>query len=225
MTDIHQENLSAGVDGELSEDAVRFLWRWIGHKKQMLYKWQRYHLLRDILRRECAMLAAEDFSACVMQAIAAEESVALRGGRIRGSRSRYPRWLHWSAGGVIAAGVAGVAIMVTQPAGDYTNLVGAPHGQMLSHEFPVQKLTSASQSVNIVPRRLSRAPATVPHWLSSNDALQLSEPVSMTVGGSPRQDYLVPTYRMDDYRRFDKRHDGYLLLLYPVQPWQPATSR
>src|SRR5579859_1216027 len=108
MTDNQRENLSAGMDGALSKEELRFLLRRLDHDSSLQQAWSRYHLARDGLRRQLPPLASEDFAVRVMQAIE-QEGVVVHGKR--------RHWLHWSAGGAIAASVAVAALMIAQPAG------------------------------------------------------------------------------------------------------------
>uniref|UniRef100_UPI00066FD627 sigma-E factor negative regulatory protein n=1 Tax=Frateuria defendens TaxID=2219559 RepID=UPI00066FD627 len=103
MTEQHPEHLSAGMDGELSREELRFLLRRVEHDAALGQTWARYHVAREVLRRQSpATLAAEDFSLRVLRAI--ERPLAAVPASSRSARHRH--WLRWSTGGAIAAGVA-----------------------------------------------------------------------------------------------------------------------
>ena len=51
MTQAHREDLSAGVDGELANEELRFLLRRLDHDASLRSTWARYHVARDSLRR------------------------------------------------------------------------------------------------------------------------------------------------------------------------------
>jgi sigma-E factor negative regulatory protein RseA len=106
MTQDQREHLSAGIDGELAREELRFLLRRFEHDAELGQAWTRYHLARDGLRRQLPAVASAGFAARVAQAIAQESEA--KAGR------RAPHWLRWSAGGAIAASVA-VAAFAHRP--------------------------------------------------------------------------------------------------------------
>ncbi|MEO6801213.1 MAG: sigma-E factor negative regulatory protein, partial [Rhodanobacter sp.] len=67
-----RESLSAGMDGELPVEQLRFLLRRFDHDAPLRQAWTGYHLVRDGLRREGSVLASSGFAARVMLAIEAE---------------------------------------------------------------------------------------------------------------------------------------------------------
>ena len=52
-----RESLSAGIDGELSAEQLRFLLRRLDHDAALQQAWGRYHVARDGLRKQLPMLA------------------------------------------------------------------------------------------------------------------------------------------------------------------------
>ena len=113
MSEANREILSAGMDGELSREEIRFLLRRLEADRGLADVWSRYHAGRDGLRHEAMPPVSHDFVDRVMAAIEAEGSVSA----VPGVAPRR-RWLHWSAGGAIAASVAVAALMLSQPAGN-----------------------------------------------------------------------------------------------------------
>lgn len=213
MTQINPEHLSAGMDGELSREELRFLLRRLDHDQQLLAQWDRFHMAGDGLRHELPVTASPDFAQRVMQMIEQEQTV-------RGSRGR-PGWLRLSAGGAIAASVAVVALMATRPAGDG----GAPSVTGSSSTTVAQ--TGAS------PRLASTGaistPAAAPAWLNSAvNPLSLSQQASATLNGpilgpaapsdsmSPYQRSLSP-YQVKGYRTLQSGDGSYLLLVDPTR--------
>jgi sigma-E factor negative regulatory protein RseA len=67
-----RENLSTGIDGELSKEQLRFLLRRIDHDAALLQVWTRYHVARDGLRRQLPSMATAGFVDRVMLAIEQE---------------------------------------------------------------------------------------------------------------------------------------------------------
>ena len=198
MDNDQRENLSAGVDGELSKEPLRFLLRRLEHDATLRQTWSRYHVARDSWRHELTALASEGFAERVMAAI--QQDVALVS-----VPARQRHWLRWSAGGVIAASVAAAALMVSQP---ITN----------GESTPLAATNSASSSSSALAAR-SNAPAAVPQWLSGNAAGSLSQQASATYGapfgeGQPSYAGGLPAYMpAHQYRTLDNQDGTYLLLL------------
>jgi sigma-E factor negative regulatory protein RseA len=108
MNEQIDEQLSALMDGELERDQTRFLLRRMDTATVLPARWERYHLVRQTLRRQDIVMLRPGFADAVMAQI--EQEPALH------SRAAAP-WLRWGAGGAIAASVAVAALMLTRPAG------------------------------------------------------------------------------------------------------------
>ena len=162
MSEANREFLSAGMDGELSREEIRFLLRRLEADQGLADVWSRYHAGRDGLRREAMPPVSHDFVDRVMAAIEAEAgaSSAVTAGAPR------RRWLHWSAGGAIAASVAVAALMLSQPAG---NRSGATPD--LARLAPA---ASDTQVAEVTPE--PAAAPVAPQWLAgSNMASQFTQ--------------------------------------------------
>lgn len=205
MTDTQRENLSAGMDGELSKEELRFLLRRLDHDASLQEAWSRYHVARDGLRRQLPPQASTGFAARVMQAIEQESAVA------HGKRRH---WLHWSAGGAIAASVAVAALMVAQPAGP-------------SADHAAPQVAAANSSAVAVDRGIQvashqDAPAVAPPWVNAyaDSPYKLSQQASATLEGDNStllysRNSLTP-YRVARYP-VNNGDGSYLLLIHPDQ--------
>jgi len=215
MTEVHQENLSAGMDGELSKEELRFLLRRLDHEAALLGTWTRYHAARDGMRRELPALASGGFAARVMLAIDAEAGAQVQVGATHAA-GRRRHWLRWSAGGAIAAGVAVAALMVSQPTtdSDTRSAVAQVASASSVASAPQQQIAAVSTTPPSALQSAS-APASVPPWLSGNAASRLSERASMTLGG-PANDPMRP-YQVRGYRTLNNGDGSYLLLIDPSQ--------
>ena len=211
MSDTQRENLSAGMDGELSEEELRFLLRRLDHDASLQQAWSRYHVARDGLRRQLAPLASRDFASHVMQAIE-QDGVVVHGAR--------RHWLHWSAGGAIAASVAVAALMMAQPAGS-----GADRAA------PRMASASAHESTFDSDSRLARAeaPAAVPPWVSAYSASQLSQQASATLDSDNNGSLLYSRNNLSPYQleryRINNGDGSYLLLIHPDQAMQKSSAQ
>jgi sigma-E factor negative regulatory protein RseA len=205
-----RESLSAGIDGELSKEQLRFLLRRLEHDASLQQAWTRYHIARDGLRRQLPSMARPGFAARVMLAIEQESKPAT-------ASTRRNHWLRWSTGGAIAASVAAAALMIGQPTGDAERLTVSTAQQ--------------ASAVAVAPANKPVAPAAVPPWLSGNSAGLLSQQASATFGtpfGQSQSAYarrLSGYPSMPRYRTLDNNDGSYLLLLEPEQPVAPDTSR
>lgn len=198
MNNNFRENLSAGVDGELTREELRFLLRRLDHDASLQQAWARYHVARDGLRRELPPLASADFAARVMSAIDQQAvPVATRPGH----------WLRWSAGGAIAASVAAAALMIGQPTGDVDRTVAPDAHRAVAAVSPVTSTTT------------SGLPAAVPPWLSGNSAGLLSQQASLgsSLDNNPSNYARQLSAFPHRYRMLDKKDGSYLLLLGPAQ--------
>jgi sigma-E factor negative regulatory protein RseA len=104
MNQSFDEQLSALCDDELPGSESRFLLRRAGHEPALAARWERYHLIRIVLRRQALAPLPANFADAVMARIAAE------------ARPSMPRrWLKPALGGAIAAGVAALALVAIAP--------------------------------------------------------------------------------------------------------------
>lgn len=218
--DQHQharEHLSAGIDGELSREELRFLLRRLDHDEALRVTWASYHVARDGLRRQLSPpLASPEFAQRVMLALDAQaDTVAPR-----------HRWLRWSAGGAIAAGVAVAALMIVQPSGNRLTGAAAPATAAAEPGMPVPDAPSAASPAEV---------AVVPTWLSGKAPGLLSQRASATFGAplevsfdgnlSGRTAPAGSALGVPGYRRLDNHDGSYLILLDPTQQTPPNARR
>jgi sigma-E factor negative regulatory protein RseA len=213
-----RENLSAGIDGELSNEELRFLLRRLDHDVSLQQTWANYHIARDGLRRQLPLMAAPGFAERVMLAIEQESMPATTSNSSAGRRSRH--WLRWSAGGAIAASVAAAALMIGQPTNDAELRAGTS----------APRTTSAL--ARIAPESNKQAiPAAVPPWLSGDSAGLLSQQASATLGAPLDENQPIYARRqlgdtsLHRYRTLSNNDGSYLLLLDPSPKVMPSTSR
>ena len=181
------ESLSAGIDGELSKEQLRFLLRRLDHDPSLQQSWTRYHIARDSLRRQLPPLASTGFTARVMQAIEQASVPAV-------AKPRRSHWLHWSTGGAIAASVAAAALMIAQPTGDTERLTAST--------------TQQTNMIAAAPISKPTAPAAVPPWLSGNSAGLLSQQASATLAEQSSGIAAQPRWHRGGSRRLADRCSG-----------------
>lgn len=165
MNEANREHLSALADSELERDQVRFLLRRMDHDAELRAAWSRYHVAGASLRRELpSTLAGDGFADRVMAALESSPHAVAGSGR--------RRWLQWSAGGAIAAGVAAVALMIAQPQ--------APTGA----SSPAATDQAVASVADAAPSAAAPShPTEVPRWLMDPSRAPLAEPAAATVYG------------------------------------------
>lgn len=212
MSEANREILSAGMDGELSREEIRFLLRRLEADPVLADTWARFHVGRDGLRGEFTPLASSDFASRVMAVIEAEPATA-------GLPRR--RWLHWSAGGAIAASVAVAALMLSQPAG---NRSASPD---IAQRAP---LMDQAQVADVAAPTPAAAPVA-PQWLSGNMASQFTQKAAFDSSNDAGAAAYLP--RSTPYQLHRARaaatpeSNGYMLLIRPDggRYVQPVTSQ
>ncbi|HKR77483.1 MAG TPA: sigma-E factor negative regulatory protein [Rhodanobacter sp.] len=211
-----REHLSAGIDGELSHEELRFLLRRLDHDGELRRTWVSYHVARDGLRRQLPPLAEAGFVSRVMLAIE-QESVVVAAPR--------HRWLRWSAGGAIAASVAAAALMITQPTGDAERHT-SPLAAQTAPGMPVKNAPAAAPQpaeVAVVPPWLS---GKAPGLLSQRASATLGAPVDAGLSSSPLYGGRgMSPFRAQRYRTLDNHDGSYLILLDPAQQQVPDAPR
>ena len=200
-----REHLSAGIDGELSHEELRFLLRRLDHDVELRRTWTCYHVARDGLRRQLPTLAEPGFASRVMLAIERETVT------VAAPVARPHRWLRWSAGGAIAAGVAAAALMVSQPVGN------------AGKRAPLTAQTVPGRPARGAPAVAAQPEvAVVPQWLSGKAPGLLSQRASATLGASANADFSpyargMAPFRAQRYRTLDNHDGSDLILLDPAQ--------
>ncbi|TAL71513.1 MAG: anti-anti-sigma factor [Rhodanobacter sp.] len=209
-----REHLSAGIDGELSREELRFLLRRLDHDDELRATFMRYHVVRASLHRQLPLLAGDGFAQRVMGALDAETAaVAPR-----------HRWLRWSAGGAIAAGVAVAALMIAQPSG----------GDFAGAQAPATAAVEPGMAVPDLPSAASSEVAVVPTWLSGKAPGLLSQRASATLGAPLDVSFdgnlsghaaVNSPISARGYRALDNHDGSYLILLDPAQQPAPGAQR
>ncbi len=104
----HRQQLSAMLDGELSQDQARFMRRRLQHDGELSACFERWQVCGDVLRGRQVSLLPTDFAERIARGIAAGDSAAV----IAPTTARRPRLLRWGGGAALAASVALVALFV-----------------------------------------------------------------------------------------------------------------
>jgi len=123
------QQLSALMDGELPRDELRFLLRRLDTDPGLAQAWSRYQLAGDVLRRQVTVNLRPGFAEAVMAQVAAERPARRRGATI----------FRLAGGGAIAAAVAVVALLGTQPA-----RIDAPAATNVTAQAPVPRQEPAT---------------------------------------------------------------------------------
>lgn len=131
-SDQFAEQLSALMDGELADEQLRFLLRGVEVESDLVRRWSSYHVISATLRREVVVTPLRaDFAAGVLDRLDAERAVS----QVPASR-RYAA-VRWIGGGAIAAAVAVVALVVSEPGRERgASAADAAQGAMVAQGAP-----------------------------------------------------------------------------------------
>jgi sigma-E factor negative regulatory protein RseA len=110
MTDKLNEQLSALLDNELSDHEASSVLAQLSQKPKLQQKWERYHIIRDVMRGEAVNLQAGDISERVKKQIDLEPAIISVPKKSR-SGTWKSNWIKPAAGAALAASVATVAVI------------------------------------------------------------------------------------------------------------------
>jgi len=182
MSQPFEEQLSAFMDGELGRDEARFLLRRAEGDDALAGRWTRYHVARNVLRRQPVIAIRADFSSAILARLDAE--TAADAGRVQ--------WLRWGSGGAIAAAVAVAALMVTKPATQPE--VATPIAATAAPQRATQVASATPAPAQIAAAAAS--PALVPNSPIQTQAASFGSDLSEPVAYDPRlQSYVIRHYQ------------------------------
>ncbi len=171
-SEIHLEDLSAFMDGEMAAQSSVFFASRMSHESELGNKWSRYHLIRDVICKQEALLAGSKFCDCVRQGYQMPEQELVE--------QPTNRWLKPVIGMAMTAAVAFVAVT------SVVQLPGDPASSALDE--PTLVLATKEESKNFVtpeiPVLTSAANATVPVSMSADSPASTMYPRVNQVNGS-----------------------------------------
>jgi sigma-E factor negative regulatory protein RseA len=183
MNEQMHESLSALMDGELEREPMRFLLRRMSAEPALADRWGRYHLARQVLRRQGVAVTA-DLAAGVMSRLEQDA---------RPAAGRHREWLRWGAGGAIAASVAVAALVLTRPV-----VESAPGLPLAEHGEAPAIPSRAAPAVSVAATRPSgefRAPLLVPNAPVETAPVNFGSDLSQQAPIDPRlQSYVIRHY-------------------------------
>lgn len=159
ILDHNRQQLSALMDGELSPDEARFLWRRLQHDESLAQSLSRWQLCGDILRGQVHAPAPEGFARAVAAAIANDRDASAAARPAAGWRPA-----RWGTGLALAASVAVVALFVARQTPD----VATPEGTSQSTQLAVQGQSDQVQSDHAQPDPVQAIAKTTPDTSSPN---------------------------------------------------------
>ena len=118
MTDAVKEQLSACLDGQLSEGELDLMLKRLGRDADLRRTMDGYSLIGEAMRDARPVRASSGFADRVAAAVAAESPAS--SSSARHSREKIFSWLRPVAGLAVAAGVAAIAVLSFQPPMDAT---------------------------------------------------------------------------------------------------------
>ncbi len=216
MSHEYREPLSALMDGELRRDESRFLLKRLERDAELGAVWSRYHVARQVLRRQDVHALRVDFAAGVFAHIESENLQPARRGA---------SWVRWASGGAVAASVAVAALVLTPPVVDTADTSPASPPRVTAARGGGAPVAAAPASVSTLPQdvRALPGPLVVP-----------IQPASATIGDGdwaqpaaaldPRlQSYLIRHYQVVGAAG-QSAVVPYVLLSTPTPPPAPADA-
>lgn len=153
------EHLSSLMDGEMSSDSGLFLTRRLASDETLCATWERYHLIRDCIRKPGSKHLVTGMSLRLSASLDAEQIVSVPAWRNN-------RWLKPLSGFAIAASVALVAIVVTAP---QTGTSTAAADAVVNSEPVNQPFVSPNTvAITAVSQAASYSPANKPRVAQLN---------------------------------------------------------
>lgn len=148
MSKESKEHLSSLMDGEITRESGLFLTRRMSSDEAMCDTWERYHLIRDCIRRPGGKL--------LVTGLHSKLNASLDGAQTASASAwQNHRWFKPLSGLAIAASVALMAIVVTAPQpGVSTNAGDTAGSQSVNQPFVSPNtlpLVPASQAVRYTP--------------------------------------------------------------------------
>lgn len=112
-----RQQLSAMMDGELTSDEARFLFRRLQHDHELAGCWERWQVCSVVLRGQGEALLPADFSQRVARALAEDtaRAAAIDGQAFAATGTHPRRWVLWGGGAALAASLA-LLVVVPRPA-------------------------------------------------------------------------------------------------------------
>jgi sigma-E factor negative regulatory protein RseA len=216
MSHEYREHLSALMDGELRRDESRFLLKRLERDAELGTVWARYHVARQVLRRQDVHALRPDFAAGLFARIEAEHVQPARRGAT---------WVRWASGGAVAASVAVAALVLTPPRVDTADTAPVSQPRIAAARSGGAPVAAAPASVSTLPQevRALPGPLVVP-----------VQPASATIGDTdwaqpaatldPRlQSYLIRHYQAVGAAG-QSAVVPYVLLSTPTQSSAPADA-
>jgi sigma-E factor negative regulatory protein RseA len=206
-----EEQLSSLMDGELGRDETRFLLRRVESDGELARRWTRYHVGRQVLRRQEIVALRADFTSIVMARIDSDA----------GAQAGRHAWLRWGSGGAIAAAVAVAALMVTKPANqpEVGSVATAAAASRVVATAPAPASLASAASGLVTPL----VPNSPIQTTAASFGSDLTEPASF----DPRMEsYLIRHYQATGLTG-QPDFVPYILLAQPAQTIQarPADNR
>lgn len=191
MTDDPKHQLSALIDGELEASTARFVLRRLEHDHELAGQWQRWHLIRDCMRRQATPPLRADFAARIQAALEVE-----RQPRVAAWRGNV---LRWAGGGAIAASVALAALLAIPASAPLPEAPSAVAVQPAAPgEVAISALTERDLRPDLAPVTQTVSATAMPERFGYGPAVQVDPRIDAwlirhnAAVTSPMQDSFVP---------------------------------
>lgn len=167
-----RQQLSAMMDGELTSDEARFLFRRLQHDHELAGCWERWQVCSVVLRGQGEALLPADFSRRVARAVESEAAHAAHSGEQAAATGTHPRRWAWWGGGALAASLALLVVAPRQGSGPAPAAADDVRVAAAATTSPVPATPAPQPSA---PPDASHSPATPPAAVALTTALAVAE--------------------------------------------------
>ncbi len=147
MTDKLNEQVSALIDNELSNHETSSVLAQLSQQPELRQKWERYHMIGDVMRGEALNPHANSISERVKKQIELEPAIISIPKKDRFWKSN---WAKSAAGAALAASVASVVVL-NAPGFIGLNETAQPNIAANIPNKPVQPIVTVANINNVVP--------------------------------------------------------------------------
>ena len=162
MTDKLNEQVSALLDNELSDQEASSVLAKISQNQELRQKWERYHMIGDVMRGESINIEASAISERVKQQIDLEPAIISIPEKSR-SKTWKSNWIKPAAGAALAASVATVVVL-NAPGFIGTSETAQPLTAANINTPPPKQFVTVANVNKVVPAPVSTQSVTGTRW-------------------------------------------------------------
>ncbi len=162
MTDKLNEQVSALLDNELSDQEAYSVLAKISQDQELRQKWERYHLIGDVMHGEVVNIGVDKISERVKKQIELEPAIISIPQKSKATLWK-KSWIKPAAGAALAASVASVVVL-NAPGFLGTSETAQPLTAANINTPPPKQFVTVANVSRVVPAPVSTQVVTGNHW-------------------------------------------------------------